>query len=141
MLTPGMFSALFIPFWGAFTTEGLEENVLTMLSGFVVVMSVLITLMVLISLIGLAFKQSEEKKAKAVLEGSAPAGSSDMDHAHSLAAPTLALIAAAVHTTVQGPYRIVGIQPRHTSSEGENVQVSSWSVEGRRAIFSSHRVR
>ncbi len=59
----------------------------------------------------------------------------------SISSQTLALIAAAVQTSIAGPYRIVGIEPRHSVLEKDHTQISSWSVEGRRAIFSSHRIR
>lgn len=129
--------------YAAFTTEGLEDSLIMMASGFIVVMSVLILLLLSITVIGWIFSaldRKKKKKATGVEASLTPTG--DATSAPSgLSASTLALIAAAVHTTVNGPYRIVGIEHRHSSHDGENLQVSSWSVEGRRAIFSSHRVR
>ena len=130
--------------FAAFTTEGLSDSLVMMASGFIVVMSVLVFLFITITLIGLIFSAAEKKtsrKAAASADSNLAPESDPAAGPSGLSASTLALIAAAVHTTVRGPYRIVGIEQRHTSDEGENVQVSSWSVEGRRAIFSSHRVR
>jgi hypothetical protein len=46
---------------------------------------------------------------------------------------TLAVIIAAVHATHEGRARIVGVTP-----QGDN---QGWSLEGRRAILHSHKVR
>lgn len=46
-----------------------------------------------------------------------------------------AVIAAAVVATLDGSYRVVEIK---TSTD---VRLQAWSLEGRRQIFSSHRVR
>jgi len=130
--------------YAAFTTEGLDESLVMMASGFLVVMSVLILLMVSITVIGWLFSAVDRKNKKKVIADGETSLTPTADAASGpsgLSASTLALIAAAVHTTVKGPYRIVGIEHRHSSHEEENLQVSSWSVEGRRAIFSSHRVR
>jgi sodium pump decarboxylase gamma subunit len=48
-------------------------------------------------------------------------------------AATLAVIIAAVHATHEGRARIVGVTP-----QGDN---QGWSLEGRRAILHSHKVR
>lgn len=51
----------------------------------------------------------------------------------------LAVIAAAVHVATGRPHRIVSVSPaRPPSVESLMLQ---WSMEGRRAIYSSHRVR
>jgi hypothetical protein len=46
---------------------------------------------------------------------------------------TYALIAVAVHSVFEGRARIVSVNPLHTDP--------SWAREGRRDIFSSHRIR
>lgn len=46
----------------------------------------------------------------------------------------LAVIAAAVHATLGGRHRVLSIAPAAQPA-------SSWSVEGRREIFTSHHVR
>jgi hypothetical protein len=50
-----------------------------------------------------------------------------------------AVIAAAVDAVMSGPHRILAISPVGSQDAG---QLSlAWSVEGRRQIFQSHRVR
>lgn len=49
---------------------------------------------------------------------------------------TLAVIAAAVAVSIEHPHRIVQVRgPR------ESLWLQAWSVEGRRQIFQSHRIR
>lgn len=52
-----------------------------------------------------------------------------------------AAIAAALHTVIKERHRIVSIYEMSPTSEGANLNLMSWSVEGRRQIFSSHRTR
>jgi hypothetical protein len=49
-------------------------------------------------------------------------------------AEILAAIAAAIHVTLAGQARIVGVTPAHNEDR-------VWSLEGRRQIFHSHKVR
>lgn len=51
----------------------------------------------------------------------------------------VAVIAAAVHVAVQQPHRILSIQV--TGEHGDHPVLQPWSVEGRRQIFLSHRIR
>jgi hypothetical protein len=51
----------------------------------------------------------------------------------------VAVIAAATATALEEPHRIVQILPAHPPSVESLMQ--HWSLEGRRAIYSSHRVR
>jgi len=46
-----------------------------------------------------------------------------------------AVIAAAVHTVLKSPHRIVDVQP------AANPLLQAWSMEGRRQIFQSHSFR
>lgn len=46
-----------------------------------------------------------------------------------------AVISAAVYVSLKGSYRILEINP------ATSVQTQAWSMEGRRQIFQSHRVR
>ena len=52
-----------------------------------------------------------------------------------------AAIAAALHVVIKERHRIVSIYEMQPMSEGANLNLMSWSVEGRRQIFSSHRTR
>ena len=52
-----------------------------------------------------------------------------------------AAIAAALHVVIKERHRIVSIYEMTPMSEGASLNLMSWSVEGRRQIFFSHRVR
>lgn len=53
----------------------------------------------------------------------------------------IAAISAAVHTTIKGPFHILSVAAHDELLTKPNPQQQAWSMEGRRAIFSSHRVR
>lgn len=129
----------------AFTTPSPEEITasLTMIgTGFVVVMAVLCFLWFCITVTGKIFVIAQERalKKKDALGGPNTHTSPAEAPHDGISATTLALIAAAVQTTVNGPYRIIGVEHHHSNHEPER-QVSNWSAEGRRSIFSSHNVR
>ena len=107
------------------------------LTGFILVIGALLVLSGLISLIGKAFRM-QEAKAKGKVAASVPAPVAKGASAPASASapqtdiPLPALIAAAVHVALDGqPHRVVHIEP---------VSIG-WAREGRREIFSSHRVR
>jgi len=54
-----------------------------------------------------------------------------------LAPEIVAAISAAIHAVIDQPFRIITISERHP----DGTLVSFWSIEGRRAIFSSHQFR
>jgi hypothetical protein len=54
-----------------------------------------------------------------------------------LAPEIIAAIAAAIDTVIDMPFRITTISERRS----DGTLVSLWSIEGRRAIFSSHNPR
>lgn len=131
------FSAITIP-----EPQEFAESLSLMGTGFFVVMSVLCFLWLSISVAGKLFVLREEKiiKNTDALSGSNVHTSPAEEANDGISATTLALIAAAVQATINGPYRIVDIEHRHSNRNQER-QVSNWSVEGRRSIFSSHQVR
>lgn len=107
------------------------------LTGFFLVIGALLILSGLIAMIGAWFK-SRDTKAKAApvpprLDPPLPDASPGVPVVSSSEPPHLAaLIAAAVHVALEGqPHRVIHIEP---------VSVG-WAREGRREIFSSHRVR
>lgn len=54
----------------------------------------------------------------------------------------LAVIAASVAATVRGQYRILAIQAADAAQQvAVSVPVIDWSLEGRREIYSSHKLR
>jgi hypothetical protein len=60
------------------------------------------------------------------------------NEAQSALAPELvAAIAAAIDAVIDLPFRITTISERHA----DGTLISLWSIEGRRAIFSSHNLR
>lgn len=54
-----------------------------------------------------------------------------------LAPEIIAVIAAALEAVIDTPFRITTISERRA----DGTLVSLWSIEGRRAIFSSHHLR
>jgi len=54
-----------------------------------------------------------------------------------LAPEIIAAIAAAIDAVIDTPFRITTISERRA----DGTLVSLWSIEGRRAIFSSHNLR
>ncbi|MDQ8203805.1 OadG family protein [Pelagicoccus sp. SDUM812003] len=117
------------------------ENITFIVVGFVFVMCVLIALSLVTSAIGAGFVRAEKRKAAQQAAAapapvaSAPAAktSSGPFDAHGVPEHIPALIAAAVHVTLKGKrHRIRGVRV---------AQGGRWAQEGRRDIFSSHRVR
>ncbi|PAW75899.1 MAG: hypothetical protein B9S32_17110 [Verrucomicrobia bacterium Tous-C9LFEB] len=71
-----------------------------------------------------------------VAEVKAPAASSDIP------AHILAVIAASVAGTLRGQYRILAIQAANAAQQVSiSIPVVDWSLEGRREIYSSHKLR
>lgn len=121
----------------------LSDNFVYQLTGFAVVMVVLISIWLVIEIVGAVFRHiAQEKLAVAGPPGAPPTPSPTPSPKSAAATPTdiLFVIAAAVHATMQGPYRIVSIHETHPH-EHASPDVMAWSVEGRRQIFSSHHVR
>lgn len=100
--------------------------------GIVIVLGALSLLAVAVVLIGRLLQLAEPKAVPVVLTGvvspESPAGGD-------IPPEIRAVIAAAVVAALDGNYRVVEIQ---TSTD---VRLQAWSLEGRRQIFSSHRVR
>lgn len=109
------------------------------LTGFVLVIGALLILSGLIAATGAFFKSKETKASPKVRTSGSPVTTPYADlpaaptSAEGLESPALAaVIAAAVHVALEGqPHRVIHIEP---------VSVG-WAREGRREIFSSHRVR
>lgn len=71
-----------------------------------------------------------------VAEVKAPATDSDIP------AHILAVIAASVAGTLRGQYRILAIQAANAAQQvSVSIPVVDWSLEGRREIYSSHKLR
>lgn len=106
----------------------LTENLVFIGLGFGYVLVVLVLMFLLTTLIGLYFKREEEKRTAA--RTAAVATAKPMHAPEGVAPELVAVLAAAVKTVVDEPYRIVSI--RHAPTD--------WSREGRRSIFESHRI-
>jgi Na+-transporting methylmalonyl-CoA/oxaloacetate decarboxylase gamma subunit len=100
--------------------------------------ALLITLVVVtIVLVAVTRKLSRLHRRIEVLETTAPFPKQTAEPAAkngTIPPETVAAISAAIHTTLRGRHRILSV--------GEiNVQRQAWSLEGRRQVFSSHKVR
>lgn len=121
------------------------ENVFFVVTGFVFVVVVLATLSILTSLIGVVCSRliedpsSASKQTPKAAPPPAPASEpkatklvDGIEAENDIPDRIIALIAAATHVALEGrPQRIVSIRG---ATQG-------WAQEGRREIFSSHRVR
>jgi len=101
----------------------------------------LAALAVIVSVVAVVMVRLERKSAIPVSEGETlaaappPAPSAPVDlHPDGVPPEVRAAIAAAVLFTLKTPHRILEV---HRS----NPMLQAWSVEGRRSIFQSHRVR
>ncbi len=118
--------------------------------GFVMVMIVLLTLAGIIALQGILFaryavKMSGRPGAPSPAPQSSPAPAATPAAAPVASGPEsvsmpgpvepeiLAVIAAAVSCVLDQPHRILAVKPAPT--------MQHWSIEGRRQIFASHKVR
>ncbi len=98
------------------------------LVGFFVVMAALVAIWLLLEVQG-RFFQRLAKNGQAVAQMEMP----EQGDLHGGVSPEMvAVITAAVHASLEGPARIVSI------SRGSD---TAWSSEGRRSIYSSHRIR
>ncbi len=113
----------------------------TLITGFLFVIIVLAMLSLITALLGKVFKMTQYKGGSEP-EGNPSAHPAPAAQAAPAAQPVsatgqdedelAAVVAAAIHTMMEGkPHRIVSIK---SSQPG-------WAEEGRRQIFSSHRVR
>lgn len=108
--------------------------------GVLIVMGALSVLAVVLAILGRLFINAGAKAAAAkaaAAQASAAQSPPVAVSAGSSAAPTpemRAAIVAAVYCTVGSHARVLDIQPAHP-------ELAAWSMEGRRQIFLSHRVR
>lgn len=115
------------------------DNISFIVIGFVFVIVVLLALAAMTSLIGAGFtRTSKAAETKAPSPTARPAASAppsaeaELFAGHSNPEHVPAILAAAVHAALQG---------RKHRIEGVRIASGRWAQEGRRDIFSSHRVR
>lgn len=111
--------------------------------GLAVVLITLAALALICALMGRVFRAAAPAKeqspapmpAPGTTTGSPPAPEAGIPPHHTV------VIAAAVATLIQQPYRIAAVRHIEASPDWTRFMLSTWSVEGRAAIFSSHRIR
>jgi hypothetical protein len=118
------------------------EDVRYQLVGFTVVMLVLALLWGGLEVIGFAFRKAGAVGAAAAKLPAAAAepGPTGVPPARQELEPEeFAVVAAAVYATLGSGHQIVSITT--SDPEAPSVEISAWSAEGRREIYSSHRIR
>lgn len=103
------------------------------LIGLAVVMVALLMLALVCGLAGRVFKAMDRKPL--LPAEPFPHATDAIDPVHT------AIIAAVVATLIQEPHRVVATQKLTTSTDWNRFMLSTWAVEGRSAIFSSHKTR
>jgi Na+-transporting methylmalonyl-CoA/oxaloacetate decarboxylase gamma subunit len=121
----------------------LSASIQYQLVGMAVVIGALASLWLVIALIGSAFRAAVASAPAPVDAQGTPVSPGALSAApHAGVDPEIvAVIAAAVHATLGGGYLVTSIRPVHHVSPEDNVKLLAWSAEGRRQIFSSHRIR
>ncbi|MFA6288808.1 MAG: OadG family protein [Opitutaceae bacterium] len=109
------------------------ESVVYQFNGLLVVFVALGSIWVLLEIIGAFFRRSAARQSA----GAAPSATLPVAPV-AAAAPTVppeiyVAIAAAVHCAYNGRARVIAVSPETSDT--------TWALEGRRAIFSSHHVR
>jgi|GEM_PF-2346525 len=107
--------------------------------GLAVVLTTLAALALICALMGRTFARAGEASTAetppATAPSTPPTPTPGIPHHHTV------IIAAAVATLIQQPYRIAAVRHIEASPDWTRFMLSTWSVEGRAAIFSSHRTR
>ena len=102
--------------------------------GVFIVLAALSLIALILSLMGRVFREPGTAKTASVAGTSAAAVHEDT---HEL----VAVITAAVYSMIEERHRIVSIHPMVDGKAMENLYLQSWSVEGRRQHFASHKTR
>ncbi|MBM4066033.1 MAG: hypothetical protein FJ266_10410 [Planctomycetes bacterium] len=114
------------------------ENLRFQTVGFAIVLVALGLLALVLGLTGWLFKKREAQKAvsAAAISEKSPVLSKEEDP-HEL----LAVITAAVYSTIGESHRIVSIRPVTNGKIIGELYLQAWSMEGRRQHFASHKIR
>jgi hypothetical protein len=115
-------------------TFTISESIVYQLNGLIVVFLALGSIWGLLSLTGAWFKKHEKRLAPAAQPAPAtqPSAASAANAADTTPPGLIVAITAAVHAACGGRARVVSVSPSATGD---------WAREGRRQIFSSHKVR
>ncbi len=123
-------------------TLSLGESIQFQILGALVVFSALGFLWGALELSGYFFRRSEIKKRAAQLSSRAGEATAPIPvPPPRIPAEVLAALAAAVHVTFKERVRILSISPARPPETISQLSLHAWSVEGRRQIFDSRRVR
>lgn len=118
----------------ALGAAGIWDDISFQLVGFFIVLITLTGLWIALEIIGAIFRSIEKRRATepvaAPVQGMEGADSDP---------EMFAVIAAAIDTVISQPHQIVSISSR--SGERSRSSQAGWSSEGRKEIYSSHRVR
>lgn len=106
--------------------------------GIFIVLATLSLIALILSLMGRFFREPGAART-ASAAGTTPETSAAAVHEdpHEL----VAVITAAVYSMIEERHRIVSIHPMVDGKAMENLYLQSWSVEGRRQHFASHKTR
>lgn len=106
--------------------------------GIFIVLAALSLIALILSLMGRFFREpGATRTASAAGTTPAPSAAAVHDDPHEL----VAVITAAVYSMIEERHRIVSIHPMVDGKAMENLYLQSWSVEGRRQHFASHKMR
>ncbi|MBC2592998.1 OadG family protein [Ruficoccus amylovorans] len=100
--------------------------------GFVFVIVVLAILAGVTQAVGFIFSMKKPAAPKPVAAAAPAPAAAAPAASEGISPEVVAVIAAAVHTTLEHPHRILSIRPSADRY---------WAAEGRREIFRSHKVR
>lgn len=112
----------------------LWENVQFQIVGFTVVMLTLATIWVTVALLGKLFQKLEQKCPALASTEADPAENQNLEN--DLPPETIAVIAAAVATVIQGPHTITSIQ-----LAPDIHKTQAWALEGRKHIYATRTGR
>jgi Na+-transporting methylmalonyl-CoA/oxaloacetate decarboxylase gamma subunit len=119
----------------------LSASAQNQIDGLSVVLLALAGLWLVVAIVGAGFRAL----AAAEREGPPPATPATEGFAgpiHGEIEPEMvAVLAAAIHAALGSGYLVTSIRKIQHASPEDNVKLLSWSAEGRRQIFSSHRTR
>lgn len=109
---------------------GLSESIPFQLTGLMVVFTALGLIWLVLTVVGQFFKRTAPAPA---VPAPAVAALVPLSAPDTLSPELIAVIAATVRVSLEGPYRIQAIVPVPAGQD--------WAHEGRRQIFASHQVR
>ena len=132
-----MFITIYQPIVAQMQTDvdSMTEAINVQVTGFFVVLAVLSFVWITLELLGFYFKRfvmAPEEEALSIIDEATIS-----TEPGEVTPEIVAVVGAVVHTMIQEPHQILSIKPVANKAQ----QAQAWSVEGRRQIAHSHRVR